>query len=219
MLKSITWRRISTLLFLAALVLVSACGGDDDPVQLPEDPTVEPRSPFDLLLGFQTAYADRDLKTYLALLDPEFRFFLHPLTVNLYPELAAGLDLTREEQIHERMFSGEGVIDPDLEPRPGVQQIYFNEFQPLDTWKTTDDPTNFPEATWALFDLDMVIDCGQNFTTYEARGQVKIYIREYTRMAGGKEIKYYKLAGMLDLTQSDKGVERTPWGLIKVFYR
>ena len=54
---------------------------------------------------------------------------------------------------------------------------------------------------------------------YDATGVAKIYVREHSRMAGSEEINFYKLAGIVDLTQSDKGVERTPWGLIKALYR
>jgi hypothetical protein len=218
--RKINLRPALLLLVLGVLFLVPACGGDDDdPVQLPEDPSVEPRSPEELLQGIQTSYEARDLKNYLAHLDPDFSFILHPQTHNLYPDLGGSLAFDLEERIHQRMFSGQAVTDPGGNPRPGVQQVYFNDFQALDAWKNSDDPTNFPDSVWAPFDVDLVIDCGQEFTTYKATGQLKIYVREYTRMAGGKEIKYYKLAGMVDLTQSDKGVERTPWGLIKVFYR
>jgi hypothetical protein len=211
--------RMLAYLLLGALFLLPACGGDEDPVQVTEDPRVEPRSPEELLNGVQTAYEAKDLENYLALLDPDFSFVLHPQTTNLYPELGGALDFDLEERIHQRMFSGEAITDPIGNPRPIVRQVYFNAFRALNAWKNSDEPTRFPNSVWAPFEVDLIIDCGQEFTTYKAAGNLKIYVREYIRMVGGKEVKYYKLAGMVDLTESGKGVENTPWGLIKVFYR
>ena len=44
------------LLVLVLLIPLSGCGDDDDPVQPPEDPPVEPGTPEDLLAGILTAY-------------------------------------------------------------------------------------------------------------------------------------------------------------------
>ena len=210
---------LTLLLVAGALVLLAGCSGDEDPVVPSPDPLVEPKTPEELLAGFQAAYEARDAAGYLALLDPDFTFVLRQATADAFPELGPALDFDLEERIHQRMFSGEAVTDPDGEPRPGVLQVYFNSLSALDGWMNTDDAATFPESSWAPFEVDLVVDCGPQFTTYKAKGQLKVYVRRHTRMAGGKEVVYFKLAGMVDLTASKKGVEPTPWGLIKAYYR
>ncbi len=207
------------LLSVGIMALAAGCGGDDDPVQVTEDPPVEPRTPEALLGAFQAGYEARDSDQYLALLDTDFQFILREETAARFPDLGPALDFAEEERIHQRMFSGEGVTDPGGDPRPGVREVVFYQFRAQDGWADSDDADNFPNAIWAPFELDLIIDCGQEFSTYKATGQAKIYVREYSRMNGGEEVTFFKLAGMVDLTQSDKGVERTPWGLIKAFYR
>ena len=203
----------------ALLMAFSGCGDDEEPYQPPEDPPVEYRSVGELVEGFESAYEGRDLKAYLNCLDPDFRFILHPDTQARYPDLGPSLDFSQEDRIHGRMFSGEAVADPVGNPQPGVQGIAFNKLLALDSMQPTDDQNNFPGALWAPFDIELLIDCGPAFTTYRAEGRLKIYVRRYIRMSGGKEVEYYLLAGMVDMTDSGKGVENTPWGLIKVFYR
>jgi hypothetical protein len=198
---------------------VGGCGDEDDPVTPPADPPREYGSVQELMDGFESAYENRDLKAYLNCLDPDFRFILHPDTQARYPDLGQYLDFGQEDRIHGRMFSGEAVDDPEGNPRPGVQGIAFNNLLALDSLQPTDDQENFPGAHWAPFDVELLVDCGAAFTTYRAEGRLKIYVRKYTRMSGGKEVEYYLLAGMVDMTESGKGVENTPWGLIKVFYR
>lgn len=214
--KSSRW--VLVVVSLGILVLAAGCS-DDDPVQVTGTTDPEPNTPQELLVYFQTSYEARDVDNYLALLDPDFQFILREDTALRYPDLGPALDFDEEEQIHHRLFSGSMVIDPGGDPQPGVREVIFNHFQALDYWAPTDDEANFPNAFYAPFELDLIIDCGQEFATYKATGQAKIYVREYSRMNGSEEVIFYKLAGMVDLTQADKGIERTPWGLIKALYR
>jgi len=210
---------VLVVLLAAVLVFLGGCKDDENPVQVTPDPIVEPDTPEALLSRLQAGYEARDKADYLSLLTPDFLFILRPETTNRYPELGPALDFAEEERIHNRMFSGQGVVDPMGDLQPAVQAVSFQTFQALNDWSETDDPLQFPDTQRALFNVELLIDCGQNFSTYKATGRVKIYVREYSRLEGAEEITYYKLAGMVDLTQSDKGVERTPWGLIKAFYR
>lgn len=207
------------ILLMGILVLAAGCN-DDDPVRVTEeDPPVEPPTPQALLEYVLTAYEDMDKDLYLELLDPDFLFVLRPETAARFPELGPTLDVVEEEQIHRRMFSGEHVTDPDGDRQPGVRQIGWQIFQAQDSWAESDDVDRFPDTMWAPFDVDLIVDCGQEFSTFKATGVAKFYVRQHSRLAGDEEITYFKLAGIVDLTQSDKGVERTPWGLIKALYR
>jgi hypothetical protein len=203
---------------MGLLFLFAGCN-EDDPVGVTEDPPVEPPTAQALLEYVMTAYEDMDKDLYLALLDPDFLFVLRPETAARFPALGPELDVVEEERIHRRMFSGEQVTDPDGDRQPAVRQIGWPHFQALDDWVESDDVDRFPGTFWAPFAVDLIVDCGQGFATFQAAGVVKVYVREHARLAGNEEITYYKLAGIMDLTESDKGVERTPWGLIKALYR
>ena len=208
-----------TFLLMGMLLLITGCSDDDDPVQVTLDPTVESRTPELLMENFRIVHETRDAEQYMALLDPDFRFILREETAARYPDLGAAIEFAEEERIQQRMFSGEGVTDPGGVFRPAVKTVSFSRFRALDTWRASDDPVNFPESDWAPFEVVFLFDCGQEFSTHEVTGVAKFYVRRYSRLVEGKETPYYKLAGVVDLTQSDKGVERTPWGLIKAYYR
>lgn len=208
------------LLMLGLLLIGAGCSEDEGPNPVaPVEPTVEPRTPVELLHSFQTAYETKSAEDYLALLDPAFLFLLQNDTTARFPELGANLDFAEEERVHIRLFSGEAVVDPDGVVQQPVLGVAFQHFRALDAWRSTDDPARFPDAEWAPYEVDFLFDCGQQFSTYKATGMIKVYVRAYTRMNNGKEITYYKLAGMVDLTQSGKGVEDTSLGLIKALYR
>lgn len=210
---------ILAVILAAGLVLAAGCQDEENPVLVTPDPIVEPRTPEALLSQFRAAYETQDKTDYLSLLDPDFQFILQPETTARFPELGPSLDYDEEERIHLRMFSGESVVDPLGNLHPAVQTIVFHTFEAVDSWTDTDDPLRFPDARWAPFDVVLLFDRGQVYSALQATGQVKIYVREITRAEGTEEITYFKLAGMVDLTRSDKGVEATPWGLIKAFYR
>jgi hypothetical protein len=207
------------VLLMGSLLLTAGCSDDEDPVRVISSPATEPKSTNELMSSFQAFYEARDSEKYLALLDPDFLFLLQSETVDRIPDLGNMLDFAEEERIHQRMFSGEAVIDPQGEFRPAILNIEFRQFRALDVWSETDNETLFPNSVWAPFGVELVFDCGQEHSTFEVNGVTKIYARAYSRMVEGTEITHYLMAGMVDLTFLEKGVERTPWGLIKAFYR
>lgn len=212
---------VTMVVVLGAVLLVAGCNQDEPSIQIPppDPPVTEPRTPEELLERFRVAYENMDVEGYLALLEPDFLFLLQSETSREFPELGGALDLVEEERIHRRLFSGEAVVDPGGETRPALVTMAIQEFKALDTWNSTNDSVRFPDAAWAPFDIDLLFDCGVEFSTYKTTGAARIYIRNHIRMVNGKAVPYYLLAGMIDLTRSDKSVEHTPWGLIKGFYR
>jgi len=212
--------RMKFLVPLMLLVLVvGACNDEDPPQVVTPAPIVEPRTPQELMASFQTAYETMDAAAYLGLLDSDYLFVLREETALRFPDLGETLDLAEERRIHERMFSGSSVVDPDGGTQPALLGMGFLEFRALDGWNGSDDPARFPDTVWAPFGVDFLFDCGQEFATYKALGTIKVYARRYTRLVGGKEVYSYRMAGVVDLTESGKGVERTSLGLIKAFYR
>lgn len=209
---------IFAVILAASLMLAAGCSDDENPVEVNNQPPIEPRTPSELVFNFLTTYEARDSEKYMALLDPGFLFLLQSETTLRMPSVGDKLDYDEEGRIHRRMFSGEAVIDPQGEHRPGVQDIGFPVFQAQTGWAATDNETLFPDAVWALFEVAIIFDRGQTHSTFQVNGLTKIYARAYTHMVNGEEHTYFRLAGMVDLTESNKGVEATPWGLIKAFF-
>ena len=52
-----------------------------------------------------------------------------------FPDVGTTLDVNEELRIHERMFSGDAVYDPQGEFVAGVQSISFLSFRALDNWR------------------------------------------------------------------------------------
>jgi len=205
---------------LAGMMILAGCN-DDDPVRVvPDpDPPIGPESPGELVAQFQTVYEARDLDNYLALLDPEFLMLLNDETIIDFPDVGTTLDFTQEEQIHKRMFSGENLEDPNGDFVPGIKGIGFLEFRALAEWLPSDDEDNFPGTVWAPFELDLLFDRGQQFSTLKVEGMVKIHARAHETEVDGTTIAYYLLAGIVDLTGHGKGVESGAWGSVKAQYR
>lgn len=209
---------ILAVILAAGLVLAAGCKDDENPVVVNDQPPTEPGTPSELVSRFLEAYEARDSEKYLALLDPGFLFILQPETAFRMPTVGDMLDFTEEARIHQRLFSGEAVTDPNGELRPGVLNVHVPLLEAQDGWADTDNETLFPDAVWASFEVAIVFDRGQTHSSFQVNGVAKIYARAFTHMVAGEEHTYYRLAGMVDLTQSDKGVEATPWGLIKAFF-
>ncbi len=204
---------------LAAMMILAGCSDDDDPVKVVPDPPIGAGSPDELVAQFLAAYGAMDLDNYLALLDPEFLMVLGEDTIDDFPDVGTTLDFTEEERIHQRMFSGESVTDPNGDFVPGVQTIFFSRFTALAAWSPSDDPDRFPETVWASYQVEIHFDRGQQFSTLRVIGMVKIYAKAHDVMVDGEEKTYYLMAGMVDLTGFGKGVEVESWGSVKALFR
>ncbi|MCK9996793.1 MAG: hypothetical protein KAH56_11005, partial [Candidatus Krumholzibacteria bacterium] len=136
-----------------------------------------------------------------------------------FPDVGTTLDFTKEELIHQRMFSGELLIDPDGNFVPGTSAILFRVFMALDVWAPSDDEERFPGTVCAPYDLSLLFDRGQSFSTLNVDGAVKIYARAHEAEVGGATTTYYLMAGMVDLTGNGKGTESVSWGSVKALYR
>jgi hypothetical protein len=203
---------------LAGMMILAGCSDDDDPVKV-SDPPIGPESAGELVAQFLAAYEARDVEIYLALLDPEFLMVLRERTTLEFPNVGTTLDYTEEERIHQRMFSGDSVTDPNGDFVPGVQTIEFSEFMALAVWSPSDDPDRFPDSVWTSYEVVIMFYRGQEFSMLKVTGMVKIYARAHEVMVNGEEKTYYLMAGMVDWTGFGKGTEEISWGSVKALYR
>jgi hypothetical protein len=198
-------------LLLAAFALLIAPAGcifspDDDPGngggnnQNQELPF--PGSADVLMQNFQTIYETRDYDEYRKIMHPDFLTILQDATVQEFPDVGTTLDVNEELRIHERMFSGDAVTDPNGDLVPGVLSISFSNFQALDTWKISPGDDIIPNAEWAPYDVEFLFDRGQNYSTLKVEGTIKFYVTSKDTTYQGASRKYYQMIGQVDLTQS-----------------
>ena len=117
------------------------------------------------------------------------------------------------------MFSGLGVEDPQGNFVPGVKNISFQVFRALDTWQMSPPDDIIPNAEWAPFEVDILFDRGQEFSTMKVEGTVKFYVTSRELVYKGKTHRYYQMKGQIDLTGRGKKTEVSSWGSTKALFR
>jgi hypothetical protein len=178
-----------------------------------------PGSPDQLMANFRTIYETRGYEEYVQSLHPDFLTILQQSTTEEFPDVGETLDFNEEVWIHQRMFSGLPVIDPDGNLVPGVQTVSFSVFQPQDAWTLSPPDDPIPGAMWAPYDVVFLFDRGQNFSTLRIEGIIKFYVTSSDSLHGGVPMQYYQMIGQEDLTDSFKATDAHSWGSFKALYR
>ncbi|MCK9997410.1 MAG: hypothetical protein KAH56_14140 [Candidatus Krumholzibacteria bacterium] len=195
-------------LLLAGFALLVATAGcifspDDDPGDDPPPPPPAlpfPGSPDVLMANFQTIYETMDYDEYRKIMHPDFLTILQEETIIDFPDVGTTLDVNEELRIHERMFSGDSLEDPDGNLVPGVNNISFSNFRALDAWTVSPGDDIIPNAEWAPFEVDFLFDRGEGFSTLKVEGTIKFYVASRDSMHEGTVQKYYQMRGQVDLT-------------------
>ena len=196
-------------LLLAGFALLIATGGcifspDDDDRDIPPPPPPVlpfPGSPDVLMANFQTIYETMDYDEYCKIMHPDFLTILQEETIIDFPDVGTTLDVNEELRIHERMFSGDPLEDPNGDFVPGVVGISFNNFRALDAWTLSPGDDIIPNAEWAPFEVDFLFDRGQEFSTLKVEGTIKFYVTSRDSLYEGTVQQYYQMKGQVDLTK------------------
>jgi len=188
-------------------------------VWVPPVPTLPfPGSADVLMSNFRTIYETRDFIEYRKIMHPDFLTILQDATVQEFPDVGTTLDVSEELRIHERMFSGDAVTDPQGVLVPGVLSIDFNNFRALDDWKVSPAGDIIPNAQWAPFEVGLLFDRGQNFSTLRVEGTIKFYVTSRDSMHQDSLEQYYQMIGQVDFQSFMKESENIPWGSVKALY-
>ena len=179
-----------------------------------------PDSPDQLMQNFQAMYESMDLAAFTRMMHPDHITFLQQFTANEYPDLGNTLDMTKEQRIHGRMFSGAAVTDPDGVLVPGISTITFQTFVRQGTWGTSSPTDLMPNTEFALYDVVVLFDRGQSYSTLKPQGALKFYVTHRDSTANGMTRPYYQLRGQVDLTGAWKEAgETASWGSVKALFR
>lgn len=211
-------RACVALAAVATVLLLSACSDDPAPTPPVGPPADFPDTPDQLMANFQAAYEHMDPEQLMVTLHPQHLTYLQQETINNFPDLGPTLDRQEEQRIHERMFSGHDVTDPDGALVPGIQAVAFQTLQRQGNWALSPEGDTIPDTEMALYDVVILLDRGTNHTILKVQGSIKFYVVAHDSLIGGQTLPYYRMRGQVDLTEG-KAMEMTPWGLVKGLFR
>ena len=214
--------RFSIALAGLVLILVAAGCGDTDPAD--PGPVVigpEPATPEQLMQNFASAYETMDVASLMAMLHPDHETILQQSTILNFPDVGSTLDVAEERRIHERMFSGHSVTDPDGVLVPAITAIEFQVFARQGAWEMSPDTDPIPNTASAQYDVMVQIDRGQTFSQLKTIGSIRFYVAPRDTVIGGVTRTWYQLRGQRDLTQDQKAASEqyVAWGSVKALFR
>ncbi|MBK8165360.1 MAG: hypothetical protein IPK64_05235 [bacterium] len=130
------------------------------------------------------------------------------------------LDAAEDQRIHERMFSGGDVTDPECLLVPGIESLTFRAFARQGAWVASPTADLIPETMYGLFDVLILADRGIGHTIPKAQGQLKVYVALTDSVVAGETRTCCRMRGLVDLTEDHKETEgMSSWGLIKGLFR
>lgn len=211
-------------LLLVGAVLLSAvgCGEEENPAAIiDDDPSLGPfpESADLLMANFQAAYETRNFDALRILLAPEFETHLQAATTEEFPDVGETLELAEELRIHERMFSGDALTDPNGDYVPGVESISFLGFKRTQEWTVSGPDDAIIGVEWAPFDVNILLDRGERYSFLRTEGTIKFYVTSRDSVHRGSTKKYYQMVGQVDWTGPGKSTEEERWGSIKALFR
>lgn len=215
-----TFSKLGCLLLLTALLVFAGCSEEDSDLFPPPPPDPMPivDSPGQLMANFQRIYETRDIEKYRLILDPDFVTILQQDTTNDFPHVGAELDYDEELQIHDRLFSGEALTDPDGGLLPAVDRFGFSRFTQVVDWGLSLPTDPIPNTLSSLYEVEILVDRGQSFSTLKIEGQIRFYLATIEVMHDGEPKTSYRLVGQLDLTDNRKDVSIMAWGSLKAYF-
>lgn len=185
-----------------------------------------PNTPDKLIENLRRIYESMDIAEYPELLRSDFVTILQASTIAAFPDVGPDLDVTEELRIHERMFAGLDVLDPEGQLVPGIKQIQFQTIVRQGDWEISPANDPIPNTDNALYDVSLVFDRGQTYTTLRVQGSIRFYVTHRDSLVDGVPVPYYQLIAEKDLTLDQKSADRTgkaieyvAWGTLKALFR
>ncbi len=217
--------QIACLLLMTTLLVMVGCSEDeenplvpDDELNLPDSSLPFPDTPDQLLANFRTIYETRDADEYRLILDPAFVTLLQQDTIIDFPLVGDELDMAEEFRIHDRLFLGEVLQDANGNLLPPIVTFSFSRLTKIVDWGLSLPTDPIPSTLSALYDVEILADRGQSYSTYIIRGQIRFYGTTAEVILDGQPQSYFRLVGQLDLTDNNKDAQNVTWGSLKALF-
>lgn len=178
-----------------------------------------PDTPDKLMENFLTMYETMNPAALAPLLHPQYVMILQESTYMQFPSVGTTLDPAEEQRIHERMFGGTNVTDPDGALVPAIEDITFPYFARSGAWGTSLPSDQIPDTPYALYEVEIWMDRGVGHTILKTTGYLKAYVAAVDTVVAGETRSCYRLRGLVDLTLDNKASESFSWGSSKALFR
>ncbi|MBM4131939.1 hypothetical protein FJ250_13095 [bacterium] len=178
-----------------------------------------PDTPDKLMTNFVAMYTSLNAAALAPLLHPQYVMYLQQSTYAEFPTVGTTLDTAEEQRIHERMFSGSDVTDPEGNLVPGIEEITFQTFERQGAWATSLPADPIPGTMYGLFDVVILADRGSGHSVLKAQGSLKVYVAPMDTVVAGETRTCYRMRGLVDWTGDIKASETENWGSIKALFR
>lgn len=208
------------------LVLVPGCGTDSDPAPPAPDTGALIATPDALASLFQAGYETMDAAAFADLLDTSYVMPLQPYAAASYPDLGLALELGEVLRIHDRLFAGQVVTDPNQQSVPAVETIDFTVFAKQGSWVAADPDGTYPGTVSAFYDVEILMDRGPSRQMLIVQGAVRMHVAQRDTVVGGLTKPYCRLRAITDLTiesgaaaATDKAIETVSLGRLLGLWR
>lgn len=219
------WGGKLVVLMFGVLLVASGCSDDkENPLipgtgdNIPDSSLPFPDTPEQLMANFQKIYETMDVDEYKLILDPAFETHLQQSSQNEFPGVGPTLDMTEENHLHQRMFLGEQLQDANGNFLPAIAAFGFSKFRILVGWGMSLPTDPIPNTLSAMYEVDILVDRGQNFSTQKVAGTIRFYVTTAEGILNDQPKTYYRLVGQLDLTNPGKSTDVIAWGSLKALY-
>jgi hypothetical protein len=132
------------------------------------------------MIAFQQMYENRDYDRMRDIMHPDFFMVLQQSTREDFPDVGDFIELNEELRMHERMFSGQSVVDPNGSIVPAISEITFSKFRQIGDWITAPQKgTLFPNADYGTWQIEILFT-RPGYKDISAEGQVQFLSQSHS---------------------------------------
>jgi len=177
---------------------------DDPEPTPPAPPSLSYPGTRDVLMeNFRKIYEERDYDAFREMMHDDYFMVLQQSTQDDFPDVGEFIELAEELRMHERMFTGDPVVDPGGSIVPGISEISFKDFRQIDEWVTSGgNDTYYPNADYGTWLVDILFT-RPGFKDYSVKGNIQFYAVSRDSMHGGRLQPYWQMFGQIDLTNQN----------------
>jgi hypothetical protein len=188
-----------TMMIFSAGCIFSPDEGDDDNKPKPGPTLAYPGTRDILMKNFKQIYEEMDYDAFREMMHIDYFMILQQSTITEFPDVGPTIDLAEELRMHERMFAGNPVTDPDGELVPGITSISFEEFRQLGEWVTSPPNDPIPNAESGTWQVEFLF-ARPGFLDFSVKGQIKFYATFRDSLHEGLVQPYWQMIGQKDET-------------------
>ncbi len=204
---------------------LGAAGGCSDSTTDPPPPDDTgqalpfPDTPDQAAANLMAAYEGRRLDHLNHLLTADYVMPLQAQAANQYPDLGGAIERQEALRIHERLFAGTDVSDPNGALVPAVVAIEFQTYSRTGGWMPAMAGDRYPGTEAAFYDVVMLLDRGSGRSLLKVQGTLRLHVAERDSVVAGGTRPYFALRAITDLTIDNKAAESISLGRLLGLWR